>query len=214
MKAKLVLSLTIFSLVSAVHADVHSKLLKDTAERTNRALIAGDYATVAELTCPRLVDLMGGRAKLVASMQSAVTQMKSQGIVFKSATIDNPSAVVTNKNGQLFAIVPFSLAVAVPLGIATQKSYLIANSVDRGRNWTFVDGGNVDPSTLGQVFPSLPPNLKLPAKQDPVLQRTTTQTVSPKPATPAGPAGSTPIKRSTNSPAAKPAQGSPRPRTS
>jgi len=195
-------------LITTLHADVHTKLVKDTAERTNKALISGDYATVADLTCPKLVELMGGRAKLIGSMQSAVAQMKSQGIIFKSAAIDNPSATVTNKNGQLFAIVPFSLAVAVPVGIATQKSYLIANSVDRGRTWTFVDGGNVDPSTLGQVFPTLPSTLRLPAKQEPILQKTT-QSVSPQPETPAGAVGAAPTtKRTTNSAAS---QGSAKP---
>ncbi len=114
---------------------------------------------------------MGGKAKMVAEMQATMKQMKAQGVQFQSATIDNPSDVVM-KNSELFAIVPFSLVVSVPQGTATQKLFMIATSMDKGRTWTFVDGGNVDPRTLRDLLPNFPPTLKLPARQEPVLQKT------------------------------------------
>jgi len=193
------LSLCLFS---TTRADVHSRLIKETAERTNKALLAADYATVADLTHPKLVQAMGGRPKLIATIQSTVAQMKAQGITFKSASIDNPTDAIAAKNGHLFAIVPFSISVALPFGVATQKSFLIANSIDQGRSWKFVDAGNVDPSTLKQVLPDLPPALKLPAKQDPTIERNTATTASPKPSQAAG-ATTTSTVRKTNTPPAR-----------
>ena len=102
MKVKLlyVFGLTL-CLFSTTRADVHSRVIKETAERTNKALLAADYAAVADLTHPKLVQLMGGRPKLIATIQSAVAQMKSQGITFKSATIENPTDAIAAKNGHL-----------------------------------------------------------------------------------------------------------------
>lgn len=189
------------SLCSSTQADVHSKLIKETAERTNKALLAADYATVADLTHPKLVQAMGGRPKLIATIQSTVAQMKAQGITFKSAAIDNPTDAIAAKNGHLFAVVPFSISVALPFGVATQKSFLIANSIDQGRSWKFVDAGNVEPATLKQVLPDLPATLKLPPKQDPTIERNTA-TVSPKPSQPAGTAPTSTVRK-TNAPPAR-----------
>jgi hypothetical protein len=104
-------------------------------------------------------------------MEATMKEMKAQGVQFRSATFDNPSDVVV-KNSELFAIVPFSLVVSVPQGTVTQKLFMIATSIDKGRTWTFIDGGNVDPKTLKDVLPNFPPTLKLPARQEPVLQTT------------------------------------------
>jgi len=195
-------------LCATARADVHSRLIKETAERTNKALLAADYATVADLTHPKLVQVMGGRPKLIATMQSTVAQMKAQGITLKSASIDNPTDAIAAKNGHLFAVVPFSISVALPFGVATQKSFLIANSIDQGRSWKFVDAGNVEPATLKQVLPNLPATLKLPPKQDPTIERNTATTVSPKPSQPAG-AVPTSTVRKTNTPPARTAAPAP-----
>jgi len=202
MKTALAALLAIHLIPVIVRADLHTPQIKAAAERTNKALIAGDYATVADLTTPKLVQLLGGRSELIAMMQATVAHMKAQGVLFKSAAIGNPTDVLANKTGQLFAIVPFSLSVSVPQGIATQKSFLIANSIDRGRTWKFVDGGNVEPATLGQVFPDLPAALKLPAKEPPVLQKA----ASPSPAASVSGAPAQ-VRRSTNAVPAKPSGG-------
>src|SRR5436190_12509726 len=85
-------------LSSSVFADIHSKLIKQKADQTNQALVRGDYATVAALTHPKLVQLMGGREKMISTMKSTLSEMKAHGVQFKSATIDNPTDAVS-KNG-------------------------------------------------------------------------------------------------------------------
>src|SRR4051794_28061312 len=203
MKPNLLCFVILLSLCSvSARGDVHTRLIKETAERTNKALVAGDFATVVDLTHPKLVELMGGRAKMIATIQATVAQMKGQGIAFKSASIETPADAIAAKNGQLFAIVPFSISVSIPIGIARQKSFMIASSTDKGHSWKFVDAGNVDPATLKQVLPSLPPSLKLPSKEAPSLERNTTPP-SPKPSQPAGPSAVS-AARKTNAPAAKP----------
>ena len=152
-------------------ADAQITLIKAKAEETSNALVQGDYGKMADLTHPKLVEQVGGRAKMISMIELGMKEMKAQGIEFKSATVEAPSAVV-KEGGHLFSVVPFTLKMSVPGGAMSQKSYLIASSADGGKQWHFVDGSGVDDEKLKLMYGSVPLKLKLPAKVPPVIERT------------------------------------------
>lgn len=145
------------------------KIVKEKVEEINRAAIKDDFGKVADLTHPNLVRLMGGREKMISTMESAVKEMKSNGFVIRSARVDDPSDPIATGQ-ELFVVVPFVLEMKVPGGKVLAKSFVIGVSSDKGKSWAFVNG-DLDINAVKQVLPTLPNQLKLPEKQKPVFEK-------------------------------------------
>jgi hypothetical protein len=143
------------------------KAVKVKVEEINRALIKEDFAKVADLTHPRVVKLMGGRDKMIATLATGMKAMKAQGFAPRSAKVDEPSDPVA-AGPDLFVVVPYQLEIKVPGGKLLQKSFVIGVSGDRGKSWSFVNG-DLDVKQVKAVLPHLPEKLKLPEKQKPVF---------------------------------------------
>jgi hypothetical protein len=76
---------------------------------------------------------------------------------------------------KLFSVVPTSTTMtgtATADARITQKSFMLAISTNNGKTWTFVDGSTLTPAMLSKLIPDLPPELKLPPPQAPMIQRT------------------------------------------
>jgi hypothetical protein len=162
--------LTSYLARSADAADAQLTLIKAKAEETSTALVRGDYGKMADFTHPKLVEQVGGRAKMIAMIELGMKEMKAQGIEFKSATVDTPSPVVT-EGALLLSVVPFTVKMSVPGGALSQKSFLIASSADGGKQWYFVDGSGVDEEKLKLMYGKVPAKLKLPEKVPPVVEK-------------------------------------------
>jgi hypothetical protein len=145
------------------------KLIKAKVKEINDAVIKEDYVKVADLTYPGVVEMAGGRDKLIAVMKSGLKEMKSQGVTFQSGTVDEPSDIVT-AGAEQYVVVPFMLTLKVPQGKLRQKSFVIGVSKDKGKTWTFVNG-DLDLKQVKQILPKLPEKLKLPERQKPVLDK-------------------------------------------
>lgn len=145
------------------------KIVKEKVEELNTALMKEDFGKVVDLTHARVVELMGGRDKVVSVMQAGIREMKSQGIGFKSLKVDDPSDIVP-AGTELYAVVVFQFEMKVPGGKLTSKSFVIGVSPDAGKTWTFING-DIDVKQVKQVLPNLPDKLKLPDKQKPVFEK-------------------------------------------
>jgi len=147
--------------------------LKDVVRRKvvemNNALVNDDFATIVNLTHPKLVKMKGGRAKMIATMQSGTKEMTSQGIAFRSFKLDDPSDPVT-AGSELFVVVPLLLEMTVPGGKLLQKTFVIGVSSDDGKTWTFVNG-DLDVKKVKLVLTNLPEQLTLPERQKPVFEK-------------------------------------------
>ena len=145
------------------------KVVKAQVEEMNAALLKEDYGKVVDFTHPKVVELMGGRDKMVSVMEAGTKDMKSKGFAFQSTKVDDPSEPVKG-GSELFVVVPFRLEMKAPDGKLHIKSFVIGVSSDQGKSWTFVNG-DLEVKKVKQVLPNLPEQLKLPEREKPVFEK-------------------------------------------
>lgn len=165
------LTLWILILSSASNAQTDLEELRIKAEETSNAFFTGNLNKFVDLTYPKVVELMGGRAKMISLIENGLREMKAQGFEMSAASFESPKEVVA-VGSQLFAIVPYTLKMKAPGGILTQQSYMLGISNSGVTKWTFIDATNVDEAKLKIVLPGAVGRLTLPKKQPPVFQQT------------------------------------------
>src|SRR3954466_3868681 len=69
------------------------------AKQLETALGSKDYAKVIDLTYPKVVEVGGGRDKLLGEMTKEMQSLEAQGVVLLSSTAAVPSQYVTDANG-------------------------------------------------------------------------------------------------------------------
>ena len=155
-------------------ADPQTERVRALAAENSAALSSGNYARLVELTYPKIVEMIGGRDKMIETLRRGSEDMKAHGSAILGAEVSEPKEVVT-ANDRQFAIVPMTVRVQVPDGTLHSKGFLIAVS-DHGKTWTFIDGAGFmrepgkEKEKLAQVLPDFPPQLSLPSREQPVLE--------------------------------------------
>lgn len=143
-------------------------VVKAIVEEMNHALIEEDFSKVADFTHPNVHKLMGGREKMIAQLKSGNMDMKLQGYVIRSVTVDEPSEPVS-AGSDLFIVVPFLLEMKARGGRIFQKSSVIGVSSDQGKSWVFVNG-DLDIKTVKKALPNLPDQVTLPERHKPSFE--------------------------------------------
>jgi TPR repeat protein len=139
------------------------------------ALTSGHYARVADFTYPKVVEMMGGRDKMIETTRQIVEDMKDRGVTIVSIEVSEPERVVT-ANDKLFAVVPQVVRMQGAKKTARSNGFLIAVSEDAGKNWSFIDGDALhekpgqERETLAQILPDFPALLSLPKWEPPVFE--------------------------------------------
>ncbi len=167
---------TLFALLSAGYCHAQSGMyklsaaqlasVKKQAEATASAIITGNFKALAKYTYPAVIQMAGGEAKMNATMQKGMQQMKAQGFSFKSLTIGDITQA--KKSGpEIFAIVPDILTMNGNGGTIMARSALIAVSEDEGKHWKFVDTAPLQKETVSKIIPNYPKDLPIPEKSQP-----------------------------------------------
>ena len=175
-----VASLVFVSLLSAAApaqdqlGEEAAKSLQAQAEESGRAFIEGDFGRLADYTYPKLVEMIGGREKLVDFLRKSVEEMKADGFVPLSAASSAPTQVL-RAGRQTYAVLPFKFRMRAPGQVLVSDSFMIAVSSDEGKNWKFLSGASVDEAKLRILLPDAAGKLKLP---------TVKHSTEPLPATP------------------------------
>lgn len=143
--------------------------LKAQSEELARAFGGGDFAKVADLSHPSLVELSGGKPHMIEDMAVGMEEMRADGLEYESVSVGDPGQLVPSADGrQLFAVVPNVHRVKTPQGVTASRSYFLGISEDGGARWTFVDGTDIeDKADLKSLFPSAPDELALPEQPPP-----------------------------------------------
>jgi len=151
---------------------VDHEIIKHQAQELSDAMIKGDYNKAADLTYPKLVELMGGRAKFISETEKVFKQMEAQQMRIVSNAIGEPRDMMEIKD-EIYAIVPTEMRMKVPEGILASDVFMIAVSKDGGQNWTFVDtaAAREDSSALKMLFPDAASQLRIPELKRPVLHK-------------------------------------------
>ncbi|HET6977410.1 MAG TPA: hypothetical protein VFI24_13860 [Pyrinomonadaceae bacterium] len=141
------------------------------ANQLNDAVLAGDYEKAADLTYPKLIQLIGGRAKYLTVLKDGINEMQSGGFRIISSVSDNPTEII-EVGSDVYAILPTTTKIKVAEGILVGQSFTIGISNDRGEHWTFVDvGKGFSQEQLKTLFPDVADRLRIPEQKRPVLQR-------------------------------------------
>ncbi|MBO0939186.1 hypothetical protein J2I47_21705 [Fibrella sp. HMF5335] len=164
MKYTLILFLLFLAAISYAQ-NPYAAVIRQQATELAEALPRGQYQKVPLYTHPKIVGLMGGPAKMVARMTEQTTTMKQQGIRFVSASIGQPSAVVT-VGKELQCVVPQTVVLQMPQQRIAQRSSLIAFSEDGGKRWVFIDT-QPGMEKVRLVLPTISSKLIIPARQEP-----------------------------------------------
>ena len=156
-------------------ADSQTERIRELAAENSAALTSGNYSRFVDLTYPKVVEMVGGRDRMIETLRRGTEDMKAHGGTILGTEVSEPKEVVTAGDKQ-FAIVPMITRVQVPDGTLRSKGFLIAVSEDRGKTWTFMDGAGFvrepgkERERLAQVLPDFPAQLSLPAPEQPVLE--------------------------------------------
>ncbi len=143
--------------------------IQQEAQKCAKAVLNSDYEAVVRYTHPRIVEKLGGKTAMLASLKKGMAEMKAQGAVITSASIGKPGA--PQKIGSwLVSIVPQHLSMKVSAGQLESDSDLLGISEDGGKRWSFVDLGPITNEQMKQVFPELAGKLTLPKKKTPMFK--------------------------------------------
>jgi hypothetical protein len=148
--------------------------IKRLAEESCQALITSQYARAIELIYPKIVEIAGGKEKMIAELEKGMAEMKSEGFSFNSATVSSSIEVLTI-DGKKFAIVPYVLKINAPGGLLSKNCYMIGvfGAIGGGRSgWTFIDGTKNAEDKMKVLIPEAAGRLKLPATEPPVFEKT------------------------------------------
>jgi hypothetical protein len=163
---KLTILLTLLASVS--FGQVDSKVIKEQAELTAKALLNDDYETVIKFTYPKVIQLVGGRDKMISLVKKGKIEMGQQGISFDQVIIGKPSKTVA-AGDEIHCLVPQTVYMKVPNGKMKSETQLIGVSRDKGVNWYFIDAVNLNKDNIRSVLPNYNFDLTLPSKKPPIF---------------------------------------------
>jgi hypothetical protein len=136
---------------------------KAQAGETARAFAEGNYEKLIDYTYPRVVEMFGGREKMLAGLRDEVKKMRDDGFEFISYEASEAGEPVALPGGKLTAvIVPAVLKMKGAGRLFSQESYLVGVSADGGRRWTFISGSSLNEERLRLILPEAGGKLTLP----------------------------------------------------
>jgi hypothetical protein len=159
---------TCYSQSKTIDSLNYSKIIKEQAETMSQFLLKKDFKSFIRFTYPKLVEMMGGEQKMIESLEKSFIQMEAEGTGFLNITIGEPSRVILFEN-ELQSTLPQALEIKLPNGRVHTKSTLIAISIDKGKNWYFIDTSSKDIQTMKSVLPNLSEQLIIPEKEKPTF---------------------------------------------
>jgi len=143
-------------------------VVKTQADKVAQALISGNYDIVINSMYPKVVQMAGGKAKLLQMMATGTNQMKAQGIAFKSATVGTPGKFY-KAGTEIHCLVPESITMQMGTNKLTTNSNLLAVSKDGGKSWSFLDLNKNTISAIPKIFPNFNKELKIPEPTQPFM---------------------------------------------
>jgi hypothetical protein len=146
--------------------------IKRQAQELSEAMVKHDFNRAADLTYPKLIEMMGGRDGYISMAKEAVEEMESQQLRIVSVAVGEPHDIVEVKD-EIFAIVPSTMRIKVPDGVFVGEAFMIAVSKDGGKQWTFVDSAAAkeEGGALKTLFPDAADQLRIPEQKRPVFHK-------------------------------------------
>jgi len=165
----LTLIFLIFLLPIATKAQL-KETIREQAFVVAKATMDGDYETIVNKTYTSLVEMAGGKDKMIRIIKEAMEQLKSQNTTIDTVIIGFPQDGIYKAGNELHTLIPEALVMSTPKGRVIAKSFIIAISKDDGLTWSFLQlGESINNETIKRYLPNFNENLKLPEEQKPIL---------------------------------------------
>lgn len=113
--------------------NVDTAVLKMQAMEMSSSFIKGDYKNFLKFTYPKVVEMMGGKEKMVTFLEKGMEQMKDEGIAFKSVIVGLTNQKV-KAGKEIHTLVSQATILSVPGGTIAANSYLLAISQNDGQS--------------------------------------------------------------------------------
>ena len=155
-------------LTSLTFGQVNNKVIMEQAELTAKALLNDDYETLIRFTHPKVIELVGGRDKMISLIKKGKIEMGQQGISFDKVTIGTPTKTVV-AGDEIHCLIPQTIYMKVPKGKMKSETQLLAVSRDKGTSWYFIDTVNLNKDNIKSVLPNYNFDLTLPTKKQPLF---------------------------------------------
>jgi hypothetical protein len=131
-----------------------------------------DVATLVDMTYPPLVEMAGGRKKLLSQTTASMAQMNAGDMKIEKIEFSSPTPTYRD-GGKSICFVPRVMQVSIKDIRVHAAGYLMAiwdPSVPR--RWTYLDsdGFQRNPALMRQLFPGLPEGVKPPPVYNERLQ--------------------------------------------
>jgi len=137
------------------------------AKEMNDAFARKDYERFADLTYPKVVEMVGGRDQMLKGIPQQLKEMEAEGVVLLSSTAGSPTQFV-HESGSIYAVLPATLKAKAKDGIFQSEGSMIGISSDGGANWTFIDASGKDHRELKTLLGNVVDRLNLPPDKPPV----------------------------------------------
>ena len=148
----------------------HAALIKEQARKMSEAFLAGDFEALLDATYPKILELSGGRAKMLEVLKAEVAKWEAEKIKVLSYEAGEPGEV-KSAGAKLVSVVPAEMKMEFPHLFLTQKSFMLAISADGGKAWKFVSGANLNEQALKVLVPEAVGVITLPKAVEPVVEK-------------------------------------------
>lgn len=143
--------------------------LNGNLKKMRQYFLAEDYNNFSNYTYPKVLQMMGGKEKMVKATSASMNQMKNEGFSFIDVSFKDPSSFL-KKDGELQCSLTQVLLMDTPKGKIQAEYTLIAVSEDDGKNWTFIDASGKSKETMLNYFPNLSGDIIIKPKTQKFLE--------------------------------------------
>jgi hypothetical protein len=151
----LVLTLSLNLSAQTANDNLNEQLLN-----MKNAFLEEDFSTVADYTFPKIIEMMGGKDKMVEVSKATFSKMKSQNYIVANISFKDPSEFLEYK-GDLQGTIRQVLVMNTPNGRIQSETTLLAISQDDGKNWVFLDTSGFQKASLQSFYENLHPEMEI-----------------------------------------------------
>lgn len=162
--SSLILSLMTLASCQNSQQDQLKIKVKNEAEIMSNLLVNRNYEGFVKYLYPPLIDIMGGKEKVLEIFKQGLPD----GNILKSVKISYPSDIIKVKN-QIQCTLEETIELKVRDGRLISTSTLIGISDDDGKTWCFLDANSKSLETLKMAFPNLSDKLILVGSTKPTF---------------------------------------------
>ncbi len=124
-------------------------------------LYSDDYAALAEMTYPSIVDMGGGLDYFIENAKMDKEQLDESGLVTKELVVQTAGDPMATAKG-IVMLVPYKWNVHFGTGAFTSTAYILASTEDEGKTWKFVNLQKHSAESLRVFLPHVPEEFAIP----------------------------------------------------